>query len=64
MVLFLVGWIFKSELRFRVPFDASVMIYAVLGAKTVWTGLRRTALIRFGDNCRLVAGADGSKDAL
>jgi len=39
--LFLVAWIFKSELRFRVPFDAAVMIYAVLGARTVWTGLQR-----------------------
>jgi 4-amino-4-deoxy-L-arabinose transferase-like glycosyltransferase len=40
--LFLVVWIFKSELRFRVPFDAIVMIYAVLGARTLWLGLRQT----------------------
>lgn len=37
--LFLVAWVFKSELRFRVPFDAIIMIYAVLGARTLWLGL-------------------------
>lgn len=37
--LFLVAWVFKSELRFRVPFDATIMIYAVHGARTIWLGL-------------------------
>ena len=34
--LFLTVWIFKSELRFRVPFDAITMIYAASGAAIVW----------------------------
>ena len=39
--LFLLSWIFKSELRYRVPFDAIVMVYATLGARVVWLGLRQ-----------------------
>lgn len=40
--LLLTAWIFKSELRYRVPFDAIVMVYAALGARTVWLGLRQS----------------------
>jgi len=40
--LLLTAWIFKSELRYRVPFDAIVMVYAALGARTVWQGLRQS----------------------
>ena len=36
LALILAVWIFKSELRFRVPFDAITMIYASLGAASVW----------------------------
>jgi len=41
--LFLLSWIFKSELRYRVPFDAIVMVYATLGARAVWHGIRQIA---------------------
>lgn len=34
--LLLLAWVFKSELRYRVPFDAIIMIYAVLGVRTSW----------------------------
>ena len=40
--LFIAVWLFKSELRFRVPFDAIIMIYAAVGARTVWLALRQT----------------------
>jgi 4-amino-4-deoxy-L-arabinose transferase-like glycosyltransferase len=43
--LMLTAWIFKSELRYRVPFDAIVMVYAALGARTVWLGLRQSNAI-------------------
>ena len=48
--LFLVAWIFKSELRFRVPFDVVIMIYAVLGARTVWLTLSRAGRKRVVEN--------------
>jgi len=62
--LFLVAWIFKSELRFRVPFDAVIMIYAVLGARTVWLGLFRPARRHFGGGHRPAAAADESQRIL
>jgi hypothetical protein len=40
LALFLAVWIFKSELRFRVPFDAITMIYASFGTAMLWSLLR------------------------
>jgi hypothetical protein len=37
--LFAVVWLFKSELRFRVPFDAITMILAATGALVTWRWL-------------------------
>ena len=37
--LFAIVWVLKSELRFRVPFDAITMIFASLGAMAVVAGL-------------------------
>ena len=59
--LFLVAWIFKSELRFRVPFDAAVMIYAVLGARTAWRGFSQVCRTHFDSSHRSAAGADESQ---
>jgi hypothetical protein len=36
LALFVTVWIFKSELRLRVPFDAITMIYASYGAAIAW----------------------------
>ena len=36
LALFLAVWIFKSELRLRVPFDAITMIYASFGTAIAW----------------------------
>jgi 4-amino-4-deoxy-L-arabinose transferase-like glycosyltransferase len=41
LALCLLSWLTKSELRYRIPFDAIVMIYAALGTRTVWLGLHR-----------------------
>jgi dolichyl-phosphate-mannose-protein mannosyltransferase len=38
--LFAAVWLLKSELRYRVPFDAITMIFASLGAMAVMAGLR------------------------
>jgi 4-amino-4-deoxy-L-arabinose transferase-like glycosyltransferase len=38
--LWAIVWVFKSELRFRVPFDAITMILATLGAMAVVAGVR------------------------
>ena len=38
--LFAAMWVLKSELRYRVPFDAITMIFASLGAMAVVAGLR------------------------
>jgi 4-amino-4-deoxy-L-arabinose transferase-like glycosyltransferase len=38
--LFAAVWVFKSELRYRVPFDAITMIFAALGAMAVLAGVR------------------------
>jgi 4-amino-4-deoxy-L-arabinose transferase-like glycosyltransferase len=38
--LFAAVWFFKSELRYRVPFDAMTMILATLGAMAVVAGVR------------------------
>jgi 4-amino-4-deoxy-L-arabinose transferase-like glycosyltransferase len=59
--LILVAWIFKSELRFRVPFDAAIMIYAALGARTVWLGLSRMNMLRVDDRQPVTTAADGSQ---
>jgi len=45
LALFVTAWLFKSELRFRVPFDAITMLYASLGAAVAWNALRRVAAI-------------------
>lgn len=37
--LLVIVWVFKSELRFRVPFDAIVMIYASYGMSIVWSAV-------------------------
>ena len=38
--LFVAMWVFKSEIRYRVPFDAITMIFAALGAMVVTAGVR------------------------
>ena len=62
--LFLVAWIFKSELRFRVPFDAVIMIYVVLGTRTSWLWVSRIARMRFGGRHHPAAGTDESQGIL
>lgn len=62
--LFLVAWIFKSELRFRVPFDAAIMIYAVLGARTVWLGLSQMRKPRADESHPVAVEADGNQHTL
>ena len=64
MSLFLVAWVFKSELRFRVPFDAAVMIYAVLGIRATWLGLFRASRRRCSVNHHPAAGGDESQRTL
>lgn len=44
--LFFAVWIFKSELRFRVPFDAITMLYASFGASLVWRVTRKIVASR------------------
>ena len=43
LALFVTVWIFKSELRLRVPFDAITMIYASYGAAIAWRWLAGVA---------------------
>jgi 4-amino-4-deoxy-L-arabinose transferase-like glycosyltransferase len=52
--LFLTVWLFKSELRFRIPFDAITMIYASYGAAIAWSVFARARERRVD---RGVAGA-------